>query len=143
MKSKILILSLILLGLASCEKYDKFDNNEIIENSYTGSVTVDNDSDPDGNFTGNIDSGTFAFAWVNSKEKAKVKLSIDQSSAGNIQLILNDARGKEKFNKSLTGGDNEISFEEFSEAGKTGTWKVTLIFSNFEGSGSYEIDSAD
>ncbi len=143
MKSKILIISLILLGLASCKKYDKFDNAEIIENSYSGSITTDNDSDPDGNFTGNVNSGTFAFAWVNSKEKAKVKLSIDQSSAGNIQMILNDAKGKEKFNKTLTGGDNEISFEEFSEAGKIGTWKVTLIFSDFKGEGSYEIDPAN
>jgi len=143
MKTKILMITFIVLGLASCKKYDKFDNAEIIENSYTGTISIDNDSDPDGNFTGNGNSGTFAFAWINSKEKAKVKLSLDNSSSGNVQIILNDAKGKEKFKKSLTGGDNDISFEEFSEAGKIGTWKITLTFSNFNGNGSFEIDPAN
>ncbi len=143
MSSKILILTLSVLLFASCEKYKDFDNAEVIENSYSGSIVIDNDSDPDGDFTGNGDSGTYAFAWVNTKEKAKIKLSIDNSASGSVQIKLNDAKGKEKFSKSLTGSDTEVSFEDYSEAGKSGTWKITVVFNSFKGDGSFEIDPAD
>jgi len=135
-------LMIILLSFAmitSCSKYKKYDNHEIIEDTFSGSATVDNDSDPDGNFSGSGDNGTFSFAWVNSETKAKVKFDIT-ATEGSVQVILNDKKGKEVFNQTLTGGTSVDSFEGISEEGKAGTWKVSLIFTNFNGSGSYEID---
>lgn len=143
MKTKIVIMSLLLIGVVSCKKYKKYDNKEVIENTYTGTATVDNDSDPDGDFVGDSNSGTFSFAWSNTKEKAKVKLDINGGSTGSISMTLNDAKGKEVFNESLTGASSDVSFEKITDAGKIGTWKVTLEFTNFKGDGSYEIDPAN
>lgn len=140
MKTKIIIISLILVGVYSCKKYEKYDNHEIIENTFEGTVSIDNDSDPDGNFTGENNSGVFSFAWTNTAGKAKVKLTLNGPSTGTVKLTLNDAKGKVVFSKSLSGANDDTSFEEYSETGKTGNWKVSLVFSDFNGTGSFEID---
>ena len=145
--TKITIKGLAILFLAttmltSCSKYKKYDNKEVIEDNYTGSVVMDNDSDPDGDFSGNGDNGTFSFAWANTGTKAFVKFDIT-ATEGSVQLVLKDKRGKEVLNQTLTGGAGIDSFEGISEEGKTGTWKVSLTFTNFKGSGSFELDPAN
>jgi len=139
-------LMIIMLGVAmitSCKKYKKYDNAEVIKNTYTGTMSADNDSDPDGDFIGDDNSGIYSFAWTNSKEKAKVKLSLNGGSTGTVKITLNEAKGKKVFENSLTGTSSDVSFENISDAGKVGVWKVTVEFTNFKGDGSYEIDPAN
>ena len=58
-----LIVFLSLTLITSCSKYKEFDNNEVIDNTFTGNVTVTSSgSDPAADFTGNGDSGTYSFA---------------------------------------------------------------------------------
>ncbi|NOZ35802.1 MAG: hypothetical protein GXO80_10955 [Chlorobi bacterium] len=136
------LFSLIVLFSCNKDKYDDFENTEIIENTYTGTVgDISGDSDPDANYAGTNDSGTYSFAWVNSSSKAKVKFDITSSSAGDVQLILNDAKGKEVLNKTLTGSSDVDFYDGLSEEGDVGTWRVSFIFSNFNGGGSFEIDN--
>ena len=136
------VLSLFFIMSCNKNKYDDYENTQIIENSYTGNVdNFSGDSDPDANFTGDNDSGVFSFAWVNSGSKAKVKLNITSSSTGSVKLILNDSKGKEVFNKSFSNSDNINTFDGLTDEGETGTWKVSLEFTNFNGQGSFEIDN--
>jgi hypothetical protein len=138
-KALLFLLSFTLI--VSCSKYEQFGNTEIIENTYTGNIDdISGDSEPDADFTGNNDSGTFSFAWVNLSNKAKLKFDITSGSTGNVQFILNDKKGKEVLNQNLTGSSNIDSYEGISEEGKAGTWKVTVISTNFNGDGSFEIE---
>jgi hypothetical protein len=140
---KLLILVLGFTVLTSCEKYKKFTDGELIENSFTGTITdTSNGGDPDGDFTGSGDSGTYSFAWVNTGTAAKVKFDITSTATGSVQLIINDKKGKEVLNQTLTGSSGVDSYEGTTQEGKggAGTWKATIVFSNFTGDGSYEID---
>ena len=138
---KLLTLSLALIGIVtftSCKKYKGYDNMEVIENSYSGSVTIESTgADPGGDFAGNGDSGEYSFAWENNNGKANANFDI--SGSGTVQLIIYDAKGNEVLNGSRTGGQGEDSFSGVSEEGKKGVWKVSLIYSNFNGSGSFSV----
>ena len=137
-----MVLSLIFIMSCNKDKYDDFENTQIIENTYSGNVdNFAGDSDPDANFTGDNDTGILSFAWVNSGSTAKVKLDITSSSTGSVKLILNDSKGKEVFKKEFSNSGNVITFDGLTEEGKSGTWKVSLEFSNFDGEGSFEIDN--
>jgi hypothetical protein len=146
MKTNIQRLLILVLGftvMTSCEKYKKFTDGEIIDNSFTGTISdTSNGGDPDGDFSGAGDSGSYSFAWVNTGAFAKLKFDISSTASGSVQMILNDKKGKEVLNKTLTGGSGADSYEGTSAEGKggAGTWKATIIFSNFTGDGSYEID---
>ncbi len=142
MKQKLIIL-LSIATLVSCGKYNKYDDNEVIENSYSGNVLLTSSgSDPAADFTGDGDSGTYSFAWVNSSKTASVNFDIT-SQTGSVQIILNDKKGKEVLNQTLTGGTDVDTYAGVSEEGKPGTWKVTVILSNFNGDGSYSIHPGD
>lgn len=60
-------------------------------------------------------------------------------SPGSVQFIINDKKGKEVLNQTLTGGADVDTFAGVSEEGKAGMWKVTMILTNFNGDGSYSI----
>ncbi|MBL4862819.1 MAG: hypothetical protein JKY09_07380 [Crocinitomicaceae bacterium] len=138
---KMVTMSLILVGmtaLTSCKKYKKFDNKEVIENTFTGNIDVTSGGeDPAGDFTGNGDSGEYSFAWVNSSKKASVNFDIT-TNTGSVQMILLDAKGNEVLNETRSAGGND-SYSGVSEEGKAGTWKVTIILTDFNGDGSYSI----
>ncbi len=134
----ILVFALII-GLSACGKYRKYDNNEVIENTYTGSVTMGSGgADPGGDFTGNGDSGVYSFAWDNSKKKAEVNFDIT-SSSGSVQMKIFDKKGNEVLNQTLTAGAGEDTYSGTTSEGKPGTWKVEIILSNFNGDGSYSL----
>ncbi len=136
----VLMIFLGLVLTTSCSKYKKFDNNEVIENTFTGSVIITSTgTDPAADFTGNEDSGTYSFAWVNSGTVASLNFDITAPSGSSVQFIINDKRGKEVLNKTLNGGTAEDTFSGVSDEGKSGTWKVTIIFTNFTGDGSYSV----
>jgi len=130
---------LCITVMTSCGKYKKFDDNEVIENSFTGNVApTSTGSDPAADFTGNGDSGTYSFAWENSGKKASLNFDIT-SPTGSVQIILNDKKGKEVLNQTLTGGADVDTYAGVSEEGKAGMWKVTVVLTNFDGDGSYSI----
>lgn len=135
----IAFVVVLTIGLVSCGKYRKYDNNEVITNTYTGAVSVGSTgADPGGDFTGNGDSGEYSFAWDNSSKKANVNFDIT-SSSGSVQMIIYDKKGNEVLNKTLTAGAGEDSYSGVTSEGKSGTWKVSLILSGFNGDGSYSL----
>lgn len=134
----LVMATLFLASLSSCQKYGKYDNNEVVENSYSGQVertSVGNT--PAGDFTGDGDSGTYSFAWENDREVASVTFDVT-TSGGSAQIIVRDARGDEVFNQSLPNG-GEDSFSGPTSVGKEGTWLVTINLTDFNGDGSYSI----
>ncbi|MGM0479980.1 MAG: hypothetical protein ACQERC_12235 [Bacteroidota bacterium] len=144
MKNIFKIFTLLLLAtgmtvVTSCKKYNKYDNKEVVEDDYTGDIELKGDDDePSGDFNGNNDSGEFSFAWENKKEVASIEYSASFSS-GSVNLIINDAKGNEVFNSTIN--DNNDSSSGKTSEGKEGKWLVTLIFTDFDGSGSYKIEN--
>ena len=138
---KLLTFSLALIGVmtfASCQKYKKFNNMEVIDNTFTGNVDIGSGgADPGGDFTGNGDSGEYSFAWVNSKNKANANFDIT-SNTGSVQMIIYDAKGKEVLNETRSAGGND-TFSGVSQEGKSGTWKISLILTDFNGDGSFSV----
>ena len=125
--------------LTSCSEYKEFDNNEVIEDTYTGNISVTSSgSDPAADFTGNGDSGTYSFAWVNTEKKASLNFDIT-STTGSVQFIINDKRGNEVLNQTLTGGSAVDTYAGVTEEGKAGTWKVTMFLTNLNGDGSFSV----
>lgn len=140
---KFSFLSLLVLGtlfITSCskEKYIDFTDREITENTFTGNIEVSTgDDDPDGDFTGNGDSGTFSFAWVNPQQKASANFDIT-TNTGSVQMIINDAKGKKVLDETRSAGGND-TYSGVSSEGEIGTWLVTIILTDFNGDGSYSI----
>jgi hypothetical protein len=144
---KFLALSLLLGGLTtltSCKKvYRKYDNKEVIENTYTGNILPTSvGSDPGGDFTGDGDSGTYSFIWENQQNKATVAFDVSTEPGGSAQIILKDAHGNEVFNKTRPEGAND-TFSGVSKEGKKGKWLVTIKLTNFDGDGSYDISPGE
>ena len=138
---KLLMFSLALIGamaFTSCKKYKGYSNMEVIDNTYSGNMIIESTgADPGGDFNGNGDSGEYSFAWENSNGKANANFDI--SGSGTVQMVIYDAKGKEVLNASRTGGQGEDSYSGVSEEGKKGTWKVSLVYTNFNGSGSFSV----
>lgn len=135
----ILIMS-FLLTITSCQKeYAKYDNMEVVENTFTGNVQITSSGqDPAGDFTGNNgNSGTYSFAWENSKKKASANFNI---TGGTVQMIIKDAKGDEVLNETRSSSGND-TFAGVSTEGKPGTWLVTLIinFTQNGGDGSFSV----
>ena len=126
------------LSMTSCKKYENYDNKEVVENTFTGDVDVTSGgADPAGDFTGSGDTGTYSFAWTNSQKKCSANFDIT-TNTGSVQMIINDAKGKEVLNETRTAGGND-TYSGVSEEGKPGNWLVTLILTDFNGDGSYSI----
>ena len=140
--SKVAIILLIFMVASSCEKYDQYDNLQIVENTYTGEVIIESGgADPGGDFLGNGDSGTFSFAWNNPRSRAE--LNFDRTSpTGSGQWIRRDAKGKEVLNKTRSAGGND-TFSGESEKGDEGMWLVEIILTDFDGDGSFSLSPVD
>ena len=145
-KIKILAFAILIGGLTtmtSCKKeYKKYDNKEVLENSFTGNIELQGNVEARGDFWGDGDSGTFSFVWENTKKKATVDFDVTTTAGGSVQIILNDAKGKEVFNKTRPEGGND-TFSGVSEEGKKGKWLVTIKLTNLDGDGTYDITPKD
>jgi hypothetical protein len=139
---KLLTFSLALIGamtFTSCKKYKGYNNMDVIDNTYSGNVIIESTgADPGGDFNGNGDTGEYSFAWENNNGKANANFDISGSS-GSVQMIIYDAKGKEVLNATRTNGSGEDSYSGVSEEGKKGVWKVSLMYTNFNGSGSFSV----
>ena len=129
----------ILMGTVSCKKeYAKYDDKEVLENSYPGTIELEGNTEARGDFEGDGDSGTFSFVWENTSEKATVDFDVSTTEGGSCQIILNDANGDEVFNQTRPEGGSD-SFSVVSEEGKEGNWLVTINLVDFKGDGTYDI----
>lgn len=139
---KFLAFTILISGLTtmtSCTKeYAKYDNKEIIENTYSGIMELEGVTEARGDFEGDGDSGTFSFVWENTKKKATVNFDVTTTAGGSVQIILNDATGKEVFNKTRPESGND-TFSGVTEEGKEGKWLVTIKLTNLDGDGTYDI----
>lgn len=141
------ILLLQGIGLWSCDEltdglYDDYQNLEVVENTYTGRVDVTSTgSDPAGDFYGDGDSGTYSFAWDNPLRTADVNFDIT-TPTGSVQMIINDSDGVEVLSRTRSAGGND-TFSGVTERGAPGIWLVTLIFTDFDGDGSYSLSPGD
>lgn len=128
-----------IIGISSCKKYRKYDDGEVVENTFTGNFDVGSTgSNPGGDFTGNGDSGVYSFVWDNSSSKAELNYDIT-TSGGSVTFVLKDAKGNEVLNETRSAGSGEDSFSGVSEEGKKGKWLVEITLTNFNGDGSYSL----
>ena len=132
----------ILIGTVSCKKYNKYDDKEVLEDSYPGTIELEGNKEARGDFEGSGDTGTFSFVWENTSEKATVNFDVSTTEGGSCQIILNDAKGNEVFNKTRPQDGND-TFSGISEEGKKGNWLVTINLTDFNGDGTYDITSKD
>ena len=143
---KNLVFAILIGGLTtmtSCKKeYIKYDNKEVLENTYSGTIELEGNTEARGDFEGSGDSGTFSFVWENTKKKATINFDVTTTQGGFCQIILNDAKGKEVFNKTRPDGGND-TFSGVSEEGKKGKWLVIIKLTNFNGDGTYDIAPKD
>ncbi len=140
----LLIFSVLFFSMTSCKKeYAQYNDGEVVEDSFTGTVDVTSTgTNPAGDFEGDGNSGTYSFAWENSKRRAHLNFDIT-SPSGSVQMILNDARGNEVLNQTITGGNSADTYSGLSEEGVSGMWLVTVVLSNFDGDGSYSLEPRD
>jgi hypothetical protein len=82
------------------------------------------------------DSGTYAFIWDNPSKGAVLSVETWSGSNGGIRFILEDARGKEVLNKKINLGESDA----FSVDGRKGKWKVGIVFSEYSGEGSFNLN---
>ncbi|MEN8251287.1 MAG: hypothetical protein ABFS32_20315 [Bacteroidota bacterium] len=140
--SIFVVISLMVIGASSCEKYDEYDNLEVIENTYSGNVIIESGgADPGGDFTGNGDSGVYSFVWNNPTSRAELNFDIT-TPTGSVQFILRDAKGKEVLNKTRSAGGND-TFSGVSEKGDQGMWLVEITLTDFNGDGSFSLSPVD
>jgi hypothetical protein len=142
MSIKLFAITILIGGasvMTSCNKeYRKYDNKEVIENTYSGNIELQGNTEARGDFFGDGDSGTFSFVWENTERKATVNFDVTTAPGGSCQIILKDATGKEVFNKTRPEGGAD-TFSGVSEEGKKGKWLVTINLTNFDGDGTYDI----
>ena len=135
--AKIHFLIFIALFLSSCEKYRGYDNMEVLDNSFTGIISVsDLVGDVEGSYTGADDSGTYTFIWDNPSRGALLNIDTVSAGSGTMQFSLRDARGDEVLNETL----NASEVNAFSKDGKKGKWKVKITFSGYEGEGRFDLN---
>jgi hypothetical protein len=135
MRTKLLFITLLTLSITSCEKYREFDQLEVVNNSFSGTISVSESAgDLDGSFIGMNDSGAYGFIWDNPTKGAILNTDVFVDG-GSVQFILEDSRGNEVLNV-LTSGESNV----FSIEGKKGKWKVRIVFFEFEGDGTFDLN---
>lgn len=136
MKVNVINLIFFTLTLISCGKYREFDHLELIDQSYTGAVSItESEGDVSGIYIGDNDFGTYTFVWDNPSRWVEFAADNMASRGGSVRFILRDSRGREIAAKTLTRG---FSYR-ISTVGRRGKWKVSLVFTNFEGTGTFEV----
>ena len=85
--------------------------------------------------------GTASKTWTFTNNKTTVDwdMSIDASS-GSFQLLLKDASGTTRLDKTLTAGSGSQDAAGQTPAGTAGTWTATITLAKFTGSGDYSFN---
>ena len=134
-RGALLLTVLSMIVLVSCDKYD---DREIIENTFTGNIDVTSGAqDPAGDFTGSHASGSFSFAWINPQKKASANFDITTTS-GSVQMIVEDDKGTVVLDETRSAGGVD-TYAGVSDEGTSGLWIVKIIITDFNGDGSYSL----
>ena len=134
----MLLAVAFIAGISSCKKYRKYDDGEVVENTFSGNVDVTSmGSNPAGDFTGEGDTGTYSFVWDNSGDIAELNYDITTNS-GSVTFVLKDAKGDEVLNQTRTAGGDD-TFSGRSSEGKAGKWMVEITLTDFDGDASYSL----
>jgi hypothetical protein len=148
MMNKVRNLALLLivgfvLSLTACNKYRKYDNGAVVEDTFSGDIDVTTiGDDPTGIFEGQADNGVYSFAWENFASYAELyfDLTPTDDSVGLVEFIIRDARGntviQEELNAELPG--DSLFFGQ-TELGEPGKWLIEMNFTDFSGEGSYYV----
>ena len=137
---KPFILIVIIISLASCRKYQEYNNLDVIEETFAGSFDVSSSSGTlNGSFDGAGNSGSYCFIWENNGREAIVVLE-SSGSTGSINVVIEDARANEVFNEVHSAG-SETGLAEASDKGRKGNWFVKIFFTDFEGAGTFSINN--
>ena len=138
MKKITFLLVFAISIFSSCETYRGYESLEVVDDTYTGELRIDESvGDIDGTFSGIGDSGTFSFVWDNPSRGAVLVLDVI-SGSGTVQLLLNDSRGEEVLNETLTAAAM-VSLSQATTNNRSGKWLVTLVFTDFDGEGTFDL----
>lgn len=102
----------------------------------TGQEGVSNEKDNFYYGMQGVKSGKQEYRWENSKNGASVQWGVQGS--GSVKVTLRDSEGKQVYQKTFSGS-GQSGTSESSQAGKAGTWTVTLEFSDLAGQGGLRI----
>lgn len=139
MKASLFFSSLLIITLFSCGKYKEFDHLEVLDQSFTGAVSINESAgNVSGVYSGDKDHGTYTFIWENPSRWVEFEVDNTMATGGSVQFILKDSRGREIMNKTLTPGYSYA----ITQMGKKGKWKLSLVFSDFEGIGTFDLKPA-
>lgn len=133
LKMKFSVLTMIsivvMFAMTSCKK----------EQGPTAAVNVLATSGYEsGDVIGNGGSASRTFKFINSSTTAGWDMSMNATS-GSFRLVLKDATGAVKVDKTLTAGEGVQSADGTSPAGTAGEWTATVTLTNFNGSGDYSF----
>lgn len=135
-KGLLLLTLLAVMSFVSCEKYREFDNLEERKTSFTGVISVtESVGDLDGIYSGSGDSGTYSFVWDNPAKGAVLSVE-NLTGSGTIQFILKDSKGDEVMNEGLNANESNA----FAKEGKKGKWLVEIIFTDYSGEGTFDLN---
>ncbi len=91
-----------------------------------------------GDLSGNGGTASKTFTFNNSSTTAGWDMSINASN-GSFQLILKDANGTIKLDKTITAGVGAQSADGTTPEGTAGVWTATIQLTHFKGSGDYSF----
>lgn len=124
-----LFLLVIMSAMVSCSK----------KAEPTASVNVlATSNNMSGDVSGNGGSTSRVWKFNNSSTIAGWDMSMNGSS-GTFQLVLKDAAGAIKLDKTITAGVGVQSADGTTPAGTAGEWTATITLTNFSGSGDYSF----
>ncbi|MBD3636873.1 MAG: hypothetical protein HUJ25_05970 [Crocinitomicaceae bacterium] len=131
-----------LIGIfISCQKYD---DGEVIKNTYTGGIFVNTVSEhPEGEFIGDFDTGEYIFAWDNKEKRAEAQLQLEDATSGSVQMIIRDKQNRVMLDETLLSTDGPSSFNLITGSGTPGVWEVSLVLISYSGEGSYAVEPED
>ena len=93
----------------------------------------------DGDVIGNGGSGSKTVDWTNHKATADYNMDITATGGGSFQLIVKDSVGTTVLDETLIKGVGDDSKSGGTAPGIPGTWKVTIVLTNFNGDGRYSL----
>jgi len=126
----IMLIATLGVGLTSCTKK-------------TASITVNNinTGTTDGDVNGNGGDASHSYDWINLTTQATYAMDLTSSVGGTFNLTVKDASGNVMLDRTLTAGVGDDSASGVSSIGQSGTWMVIITLTDFEGDGSYSVDS--
>ncbi len=144
-----LLVGIFTLSMTSCKKKGCIDQNA---NNYNSSAKKDDGSctypvinvsnagagGASGDISGSGGSAMKTFTFTNNNTTVDWDMTINASS-GSFRLVLKDASGAVKLDRTLTAGQGAQDAAGQTPAGTPGQWEATVTLTNFTGTGDYSF----